>query len=216
MKRKETERSGIEFSRFHLIAIEFLLISIFFFFAISVSPVFTIQITVGLFIFFSQIFFFGLAHISFFTGVKKSSLLPKNKISELTSYLGIASTMAFCILLMFSIDIYFAEGLTFVVLFSEHYFRLGVLAWSFSYLMIAAVVYQTTSIGKELFVGGTILIAIFLSIAGYMGFCLAYQFLGLISLFMIVITIDWVNQNFIATPEENDIRELRKKGERER
>ncbi len=190
------------FHRFHLLPIEFFIVPIFFF--LLLNEFFnSFYSHINLIFFFSFLFLFSFIKILLFSGFKNFSLLEHYENSGMLIYAGIATSIAFCVPLFLSPVLFFSIDYGFSIYFSRVHMVTGTSIWALSYVLLGYLIYKTKlekkgvlSVG--MFVYGPLLVT--LAFGRFISICLLLPIVSLISLLMVIISIGWVNENFIEVP----------------
>lgn len=185
--------------RFYLLSVEFFIVPLFFFILLYGSfRLFNFKL--DLLIYYSFLFFFSFTHISLFTGLKKYSLLKDDKNTDFLIYAGTAISMAFCIVLILTPEIYFSDGSSFSISLSSNRLIIGTLIWGLSYIILGFLLFKTgsrkrTPVSIGLFVYGPMVVLLGL---GMPIMCFILPLFGGLSLVMAIVSAMWADENFIG------------------
>ncbi len=192
------KKGKLKIYRFYLLPVEFLMAPLFFFILLYGSfRLFNFKL--NLLIYYSFLFFFSLTHISLFTGFKKYPLLKDDKNTDLLIYAGTAISMAFCIVLILTPDIYFSDGSSFSMSFSSNRLLIGTLTWGLSYILLGFLLFKTGSRKRTPVSIGLLIYGQMVALLGLgMPFiCSILPLFGGVSLLMAIVSVMWADEDFI-------------------
>ncbi|MEF8874130.1 MAG: hypothetical protein V5A88_05610 [Candidatus Thermoplasmatota archaeon] len=179
----------------HLLMIEFLFTPVFFLLITDLmGDKFSFKI--NLIVLISLLFFFGITQILFLTTLKKSPVLPDNKMTKLTTYAGIVTSVIYPLLLILAFKIYFDSG-AFTISFTRYYFLIGCLIWALSLVLIAYLVFRTSTKRANLFAIGGVVHALVILLP-LVPFTNHVYLPGVVALFILPVSITSVVMAFVS------------------